>query len=156
MNEPQGAPAGTPDSPYPHLHSALLNISELLRSAVAQASAPDGLTAQQYAVLRIVAPAGDTGLPTLEIARQMVEKTPGITRLVDRLVEQGLLQRRRGQDRRQMLCSATRTGRELLERVDQRVMGIQSRVFECLTRNESGALLHLLARLRVRIEKETM
>lgn len=43
-----------------------------------------GLTAQQFNVLRILRGAGDTGMPTLDIAARMVQRTPGITRLLDK------------------------------------------------------------------------
>ena len=42
------------------------------------------VTLQQYNVLRILRGAGRQGLPTLEIAGRMMERTPGVSRLTMR------------------------------------------------------------------------
>ena len=55
------------------------------------------------------------GLPTLGIAGRMIEQTPGITRMIDRLEVKGLVSRERGcQDRRQVLCRISQAGLDLL------------------------------------------
>ena len=43
---------------------------------------PWGLTSQQFNVLRILRGAGPQGLPTLEVGERMIERTPGVTRLL--------------------------------------------------------------------------
>ncbi len=64
---------------------ALMRTADLVRRGVEAIVAPYGITSQQYNVLRILRGAGEKGLPTLEIAERMIEQTPGITRLIDRL-----------------------------------------------------------------------
>src|SRR5436305_2090219 len=67
------------------------------------------ITMQQYNVLRILRGAGPDGLPTLTIVERMMERTPGITALLDRLEAKGLVGRDHGQeDRRQILRTITR------------------------------------------------
>ena len=44
-------------------------------------------------MLRILRGAGAEALPTLEIAQRMVEQTPGVTRLLDRLEAKQLITR---------------------------------------------------------------
>jgi DNA-binding MarR family transcriptional regulator len=51
------------------------------------------ITNQQYNVLRILRGAGTGGLPTLDIAELMIEHTPGLTPLVDRLEMMKLVRR---------------------------------------------------------------
>ena len=63
----------------------LFRTADLLRRRFHAVLEPKGITQQQYNVLRILRGAGDGGLPTLTIAERMVERTPGITRLLDRL-----------------------------------------------------------------------
>lgn len=107
---------------------------------------PAGLTPQQHQVLRILRDHRDTGLPTLAIAERMTDRSPGITRLLDRLERRDLVQRVRGQDRRQLLCSITPKGDELLASLDDRVAASEESAFARLTRHEVGALIHLLDR----------
>jgi hypothetical protein len=59
-----------------------------------------GITSQQYSVLRILRRAGPDGLPTLGIVESVIEQTPGMTRLQDRL-EANKLERRERPSRRQ-------------------------------------------------------
>src|SRR5260370_2644410 len=54
-----------------------------------------GITSQQYNVLRILRGAGLGGLPPLDIAERMIEQAPGITRLLDRLERKNLVRRER-------------------------------------------------------------
>jgi len=85
---------------------ALFLTAEAVRWRFARLLASRGeLTVQQYNVLRILRGAGAVGLPTLSIVERMIEHTPGITRLIDRLESKGLVTRSRAaEDRRQVLC----------------------------------------------------
>ena len=72
----------------------LMRTADQLRTQIAQRIADSAdITYQQYNVLRILRGAGKDGLPTLQIAERMVEGTPGITRLIDRLIKKGLVER---------------------------------------------------------------
>ena len=83
----------------------LMRTADLVRRAVSGIVEPYGITPQQYNVLRILRGAGERGLPTLEIAERMIESTPGITRLIDRLQAKKLVVRERClTDRRQVQC----------------------------------------------------
>jgi DNA-binding MarR family transcriptional regulator len=94
---------------------ALLRVADLVRRDAARVLEPLDLTLQQFNVLRILRGAGESGLPTLEVGARMIEQTPGITRLLDRLELKGYIRRERcRQDRRQHLCWITPAGREVL------------------------------------------
>jgi DNA-binding MarR family transcriptional regulator len=81
--------------------------------------AAQGLTEQQFNVLRILRAAGPGGLPTLQVAKRLIEQTPGITRLLDRLEAKGMVRRERpGRDRRQCHGFITAAGLEVLERIE--------------------------------------
>lgn len=108
---------------------------------------PADLSPQQYQVLRILRAYHDTGLPTLAIAQRMTDRAPGITRLLDRLERRGLVQRVRGEDRRQVLCSITPKGDEQLASLEDRAAASEEAAFAKLTRHEVGALIHLLDRV---------
>ncbi|MHB0970372.1 MAG: MarR family winged helix-turn-helix transcriptional regulator [Thermoanaerobaculia bacterium] len=98
---------------------ALLRASDIVRRYFTAIVEPFGITLQQFNVLRILRGAGEAGLPTLEIVERMIETTPGITRLLDRLEAKRLVRRERcSVDRRQVLCWITEEGRAVLARLD--------------------------------------
>lgn len=76
------------------------------------------ITPGQFNVLRILRGARAEGYPRCEIARRLVDRSPDVTRLIDRLERQGLVERARSDaDRRLSVTRVTRRGLELLERV---------------------------------------
>jgi DNA-binding MarR family transcriptional regulator len=129
---------------------ALLLTTEAVRWRFAQVLAAKGeLTMQQYNVLRILRGAGKEGLPTLSIVERMIEHTPGITRLVDRLEAKGLVARARSaEDARQVLCRITAAGLRELARLDPEVDALDEEVLGCLTQNEVATLIRLLDKVR--------
>lgn len=103
------------------------------------------LTLQQYNVLRILRGAGRDGLPTLEIAERMIERTPGITRMLDRLEAKGLVERERSrEDRRQVVCRISPAGTKLLRSLDAPVAELDEKVLSRLTDAEVRELTRLL------------
>src|SRR6266571_4685258 len=74
---------------------ALLRTTDLLRRVLSGVVEARGITLQQYNVLRILRGAGPSGLPTLEIGQRMVERSPGVTRLLDRLEAKRVVRRKR-------------------------------------------------------------
>lgn len=108
-----------------------------------------GTTVQQYNVLRILRGAHPDPLPVLEIAERMIEETPGITRLLDRLEAKKTVRRERSKDdRRQYLVSITERGLETLAELDAKVDVLEKENFESLTAIELRMLIDLLERLR--------
>jgi DNA-binding MarR family transcriptional regulator len=108
-----------------------------------------GLTIQQFNVLRILRGAPDNGLPTLEIAERMVEQTPGITRLLDRLERKDLVSRVRCTvDRRQVLVCITPAGLDLLASLDAPIQLVNRQIVKSLSKRDQAELIRLLDRLR--------
>ena len=106
-------------TPFAEGAVALIRTADLVRRHVSKVVEPHAITLQQYNVLRILRGAGEKGIPTLEIADRMIEQTPGITRLLDRLEAKLLVRRLRcDRDRRQVLCWITPEGIDLLARLD--------------------------------------
>jgi len=131
---------------------ALLRTTDLLRRNLAAVIEPLGITVQQYNVLRILRGAGEHGLPTLEIAERMVEQTPGITRLMDRLEAKGLVRRERSlTDRRQVFCRITAAGLDVLERLSPGIREVDESTLGMLGAGELSQLLDLLDRTRTNL-----
>ena len=97
---------------------ALLRTANVMTRRVEALVQSEGISHQQYNVLRILRGAKGP-LPTMEIAERLVEQTPGITRHVNNLETMGLIRREQWPgDRRQVLCQITPAGLRLLERLD--------------------------------------
>src|SRR5580700_6154785 len=104
-----------------------------------------GITSQQYNVLRILRGAGLEGLPTLDIAERMIEQTPGITRLLDRLETKKHVRRERPSDnRRQVLCYITKPGLDLLQELDVPIRNQDKQALHRLDESEIEELIRLL------------
>ena len=128
---------------------AIARTADVLRRRISKLIEPYGVTEQQYNVLRILRGAGCDGLPTLDIAERMIEQTPGITRMIDRLETKGLVSRERGcQDRRQVLCRISQTGLDLLAKLDEPLRQWGLTALGSLREEEMDALILTLARIR--------
>ena len=128
---------------------SLMRTSDLIRRAVSVVIDERGITLQQYNVLRILRGAGKDGLPTLEIAERMIEQTPGITRLLDRLEIKKLVRRERcPTDRRQVTCRISDDGLALLSGLDAPVAEAERVALSGLTPQQLKQLITLLDRTR--------
>jgi MarR family transcriptional regulator, organic hydroperoxide resistance regulator len=135
----------TIDKTAPTTAVALLRAADFVRRSAAQMVEPHGVTLQQYNVLQILDDAGPDGLPTLEVAARLIEETPGVTRLMDRLEAKALIRRQRcPQDRRQHLCWLTGEGAALLGRLTPALLASLERTFRILDSQERQRLTALL------------
>jgi DNA-binding MarR family transcriptional regulator len=136
-------------SPEAEAAIGLLHAGDHIRRHVDALMEPFGVTGQQYNVLRILRGAHPESLPTLEIAERMIERAPGITRLLDRLERKGFVTRARcGEDRRCVRCSITDAGLELLARLDEPVEAADNEVLSMLSQEDLSELIRLLAIIR--------
>ena len=126
----------------------LARTAALLKRRGARLVEAHGLSLEQYNVLRILRGVNPESLPTLEIVERMVEPSPAITRLLDRLESNGLVSRVRSpEDRRQVLCSITPKGLDLLARLDGPIDRDHADSIK-LGRDDLDALIQLLDRVR--------
>ena len=127
----------------------LLRTADLVRRQAAALVEPHGITLQQFNVLRILRGARDEGLPTLEVAVRMVEQTPGVTRLLDRLEAKELVRRQRcPNDRRQHLCWISAKGLALLEKLDPVTARAHDDTLKGLRQKDRVSLIRLLDAIR--------
>jgi DNA-binding MarR family transcriptional regulator len=79
----------------------------------------EGISQSQYNILRILRGARPQAVKISEIADRMITRDPDVTRLVDRLIKQGLVRRERDtEDRRVVLVEITGAGLAMLARLD--------------------------------------
>jgi DNA-binding MarR family transcriptional regulator len=139
----------------PTAYSILLSTADRVKTSFEAVCAPFDITGQQYNVLRILRGAEPDGLPTLTIAERVIEKTPGITRLIDRLEAKGLVAREiRPHDRRCVYCRITRKGLDLLRLLDKPVHEANHAAFRGLTDRELRQFVTLLLKIRDTREPE--
>lgn len=128
---------------------SILRTSDVLKRRINEIVALEGLTQQQYNVLRILRGAEPEGLPTLAIAERMIERTPGITGLIDRLAEKGLVRRTRcREDRRRVFCHIADEGLDVLTRLDGPVAAHDDELRDRLSDAELEALVLSLDKVR--------
>jgi len=132
---------------------ALLNVlvtSSWLLNELSALMAPFGVTPTQYNVLRILRGSHPGKLTCTEIGRRMLDRTPDVTRLLNRLERAGLVTRSRAShDKRVVEVSITEKGLELLARMQPVVDATQERLMSRLSPEELRLLSELLDRLRV-------
>jgi DNA-binding MarR family transcriptional regulator len=122
------------------VQEAILNLMvacDFLRRRVEKLCSEHEITSAQYNVLRILRGIYPEGHPRCEIASRMVEKSPDITRLVDRLEAQGLVQRDRSRDdRRLSLTRITARGLDLLKEISPKIDELNRLLAKRLSRRD--------------------
>ena len=109
----------------------------------------EGITLQQYNILRILRGSNPEPLSTLQIRERMIDKMSDTSRLVDRLLTKKLVRKVIcKEDRRLVDVTITDKGLKLLKRLDSRADEMDS-VVGNLTEKESTSLSKLLDKIRV-------
>lgn len=106
------------------------------------------LSVSQYNVLRILRGSHPERLPSSELGSRMVARDPDVTRLVDRLIKRGLVERTRSeQDRRVVQVGITPKGLALLKALDPHVDRLPPALVGPLGQKKLGQLSALLDEL---------
>ena len=106
------------------------------------------ITLAQFNVLRILKGAHPKGYPRGEITKRMVEPAPDVTRLIDRLVSDGLVERFISEeDRRLSMSRITKKGINLLTKINPEVDQFLSDYSSALNKNEKETLSVLCEKL---------
>jgi DNA-binding MarR family transcriptional regulator len=129
------------------VHESIVNLllaGAWLEEQLDRVLEPLSLSHAQYNVLRILRGAHPAGHPRCEIAARLIVRAPDVTRLVDRLVERGLVTRGRdGGDRRQSVARITARGLALLERSEPVLESVREEVARRLGERRSKDLSRL-------------
>jgi DNA-binding MarR family transcriptional regulator len=113
-----------------------------------------GVSPKQYNILRILRGAGSSGLPVMEIGRRMIEKSPDISRIIDRLIDMGLVKRRRQRsDRRVVIVNIANKGLDLLDKMDQPVSNEVDNMLSSVNDSDMAELIDLLEKVRDSVYK---
>ncbi|WP_245588605.1 MarR family winged helix-turn-helix transcriptional regulator [Deinococcus pimensis] len=130
----------------------LFRTAQLLGDANEAFYRAHGLTPTQYNVLRILRGAGAEGLGRNEIRERLLTRMPDVTRLLDRMEDQGLVVRARSTtDRRCVPTSLTEKGRALVDRLDEPVAALQHAQFGHLTPGQLHTLIEIMTSIRAEL-----
>lgn len=106
------------------------------------------ISGPQYNVLRILKGRNGQSACCAEVKRVMLDKSPDLTRLCDRLVAKGLIKREvNAANRREVGLSITREGLALLEEIQPEI-DKQASFLDNLSETEAAQLSLLLDKLR--------
>lgn len=106
------------------------------------------ITLAQFNVLRILKGAHPEGYPRGEIIRRMVEPAPDVTRLIDRLIKEGLVERfYSDEDRRLSLARITKKGIALLARINPEIDKFLYDYSSVLSKSEKDMLSSICEKL---------
>ena len=133
-------------------HKATLNVlytAYWLRHNFSKALKEEGLTLEQYNVLRILKGKHPDQLCVKDIGGRIIEKSSNVPRIIDRLVIKKLAKRASSkEDKRETLVSITEKGISILMNATMRVDRITEEVTG-LDENEALVLNELLEKLRM-------
>ena len=137
------------DSPQQEVFLSLWRTYDRLRMLEDELFGRHELTAQQYNALRLLRAAHPEKVPTLSLGSRLVSRAPDITRLLDKLVERGWVERHRPADnRRVVLVGITPAGVRLLEQIADEVRDCHQRQLGHLEVQEMKLLIELLRKAR--------
>ena len=107
------------------------------------------ITSQQYNVLRILQAAAPDSVPTLQISNRLISRAPDITRMLDKLQQNGWVRRvRTEEDRRTVLVEITTEGQDLLEKLQEPVKSLHVSQLGHLSPTDRATLCRLLGKAR--------
>ena len=132
-------------------HKAMINILftygwtvERIKQFVSE----EGITHQQFNILRILRGNHPTPLSTLSIRERMIDKMSDTSRIVDRLVSKTLVKKVIcKKDRRLVDVSITEKGLKLLEKLDKKQDDMDG-ILSNLSEKEATSLSKLLDKIR--------
>ena len=103
-----------------------------------------GITTDQYNVLRILRGVHPDGHPRREIIQRLINRSPDVTRLLDRLERQKLVGRvRSAEDRRLSISHITAKGLKILAAIDPELSAMHRELTARLTARDVDELARL-------------
>jgi DNA-binding MarR family transcriptional regulator len=118
-----------------------------LNEKMGQILATEDITQQQYNILRILR-GSDAPLSTLKIRERMLDKMSDTSRIVDRLIVKGLVEKTACvKDKRLVDITVTKRGLQLLEKLDSLNDHIDA-VLKGVSEKEANTMNQILDKLR--------
>ncbi len=130
---------------------AILNIlisSNHVKSKIEAVCTKYGISISQFNVLRILNGKYPEGYPRCEIISRMIDPAPDVTRLIDRLIKQGLVERYAStEDRRLSIARINKKGIAVLNKIKPKIDELNSLISGTLNITERKQLSILLEKV---------
>lgn len=134
---------------YFHTIHQIICTGHWITDQVSQELKEFGMTEPQYNVLRTLKEAKGGPLTVQELLERMVQRSSNITRIVDKLIAKGFVERKEcPTNRRKMDITLTKAGNQFLKKLDKKVVGFHKPLMEKLTEKELNTLNNLISKLR--------
>jgi DNA-binding MarR family transcriptional regulator len=144
------------DDELQDLGMRLFHLMGALRRRFARDLARQGLTFPQFMALCSLEHADGKASRMGDLAAATHQSAASMTGIVDRLLEQGLVERRPDPaDRRSVLVALTDEGAHLLERVRADRIRVMEHLLRCLSPGEQALLYDILGKLLSELSGET-
>ncbi len=129
-----------------NLGTCVAGLVNAVARGMAQIVAPHGLTHIDFALLRLFL--GTEEWTTTQLAQTLPIAVSGISRSVTKLVDMGLIQRRRLlSDRRVVILTLTEEGSKLTQGLHSRVQAFDSRICEGVSEEEMAVFASVSSRV---------
>lgn len=110
---------------------------------------PFGLTLQQFNVLRILRGRNGDAACLESITNDMIHRMSNTSRLVDKLIEKGLVERSVcKENRRKVDIFITQSGKNLLHKIEPKLNASEKKITSALSTKEMEQLLQLLTKIK--------
>lgn len=137
-----------PTAPRQAAMVELMRAAGRVQQALEEVCAEYELKHDHYNVLRILRGAHPVGHPRYSISERLISRAPDVTRLLNRLIEEGLVKRyRSSEDQRLSMARATGKGLRLLEEMDPRIQAVHENLASGLTNLEARQLSEWFGRV---------
>jgi len=129
---------------------SLMRTQAVLEPATNKIFSSHGLTNAQFNILRILkGNRSGQGMSCSDIGSRLISRDSDVTRLVDRLVKSGLVQRHRPEeDRRKVLVDMTLEGKSLVEKMIPMLKLEEQNSLGHMSEKDLKALIRLLEKVR--------
>lgn len=135
--------------PYSRAFLNIMYTGTWILSNINQVLKPYDLTEPQYNVLRILRGQHGNAIPLYEIQDRMIQKMSNVSRLIDKLLDKGLVVRNECRDnRRRVDIKITKKGLEMLDEVDPALGKLYDAMARNLKKDEARHLGEMLDALR--------
>jgi DNA-binding MarR family transcriptional regulator len=136
------------ESPYQEALLSVIVAANALHEHFDKAVAEFGISRQQYNILRILKGAKEEGHQCGDIANRMLDRAPDITRRIDALEKQGLVERARStEDRRVVITRITAKGLAMLDTMAPAIENSNAYIRSRLTKQECQELTALCEKI---------
>lgn len=136
-------------SPHKKIVVSILYSSSQISNILNGILKPFDISLQQFNVLRILRGQKRTAASLAVVQERMISKMSNTTRLIDKLVKKGLVNKNiNSSNRRKIDISITSEGLEILDYVDTLIDNAEKDIVNKLSENEKEQLIRLLAKIR--------